>query len=415
MRHLRLLARSAVVSVVLAVPACGGDAETDLFGPGTGGTGALGGAAGSGIAGSGGTAGLAGATGIGAKGGQAGASGAGAKAGAGGSNAGAGGAGGKVGQGGAAGKAGQGGAAGKAGQGGAAGKAGQGGEAGASGGQAGAGQAGAAQGGEAGASGLGGATAGGASGGGGAIGGGAGEAGAAGQATGGGGQGVSGGGGLGGSGGSVSTCGNGVLDASEKCDGDLFGGVSCESLLGAGTVGKLACRPDCSFDATGCGLCGNGKIDPGEECEDGPDVASGRCDATCRIKCPDGGKAFAGHCYARFTDFKNWDAARKTCSDKQGHLVSIGSAEENAFVDTQLIGSSVIDVWIGYSDGGLEGSFVWVDGASTSYTNWDKNEPNDFFNAEDCATLNPSNGRWSDIGCGTFHHFVCEIDEPLKK
>lgn len=134
------------------------------------------------------------------------------------------------------------------------------------------------------------------------------------------------------------TCGNGVIDSGEACDGDNFGGATCASESpgagGGGTPiyysgGELRCAPDCSailtdacrpstcgsppslnpetgevcdtadlgggscptggtlmclescrgYDYTGCdgvGICGDGKVDPGEVC-DGDDTNGQTC------------------------------------------------------------------------------------------------------------------------------------------
>ena len=50
-------------------------------------------------------------------------------------------------------------------------------------------------------------------------------------------------------------CGNGVLDASEQCDGDLFqDGLSCTSLGYAG--GTLGCQDSCHFTVVTCSSSG---------------------------------------------------------------------------------------------------------------------------------------------------------------
>jgi hypothetical protein len=49
----------------------------------------------------------------------------------------------------------------------------------------------------------------------------------------------------GGAGGTPSDCGNGTIDRGEACDGEDFGGATCES-LGAGT-GELACTSSCEI------------------------------------------------------------------------------------------------------------------------------------------------------------------------
>ncbi|MBX7080548.1 MAG: hypothetical protein K1X88_15220 [Nannocystaceae bacterium] len=56
-------------------------------------------------------------------------------------------------------------------------------------------------------------------------------------------------------------CGDGVMNADEECDGEDFGGSSCESLGYAG--GSLSCAADCTtLDLSGCLGCGG----PGGAC-----------------------------------------------------------------------------------------------------------------------------------------------------
>ncbi len=59
------------------------------------------------------------------------------------------------------------------------------------------------------------------------------------------------------------TCGNGVLDPGEVCDGANFGGETCASAtLGSAPFGTLFCSSDClSFDTTFC--FGQGTVDGG--------------------------------------------------------------------------------------------------------------------------------------------------------
>ncbi len=111
-------------------------------------------------------------------------------------------------------------------------------------------------------------------------------------------------------------CGNGVVEPTEACDPPDFGGQMCAA-LGFPAGGSLACAPDCSAIVTvphcsatvtrtcrvdgdcptsetcvgGCRQCGNGFVDPGEECDDGPDNGSGpdHCRIDCRRpRCGDG-------------------------------------------------------------------------------------------------------------------------------
>jgi len=78
------------------------------------------------------------------------------------------------------------------------------------------------------------------------------------------------------------TCGDGVVDAYEACDGANLGGQSCASLgLGGGTLG---CTAGCRLDASGCTIpprCGDGVLDRPDELCDGTDFGALAGDVTC--------------------------------------------------------------------------------------------------------------------------------------
>ncbi len=63
------------------------------------------------------------------------------------------------------------------------------------------------------------------------------------------------------------TCGNGVLDANEFCDGPALNGATCQT---AGfEKGAISCSSNCTLDTSLCIACGNNKVENGEECEVG--------------------------------------------------------------------------------------------------------------------------------------------------
>ena len=84
----------------------------------------------------------------------------------------------------------------------------------------------------------------------------------------------------------ISYCGDGIIQApnsagfNESCDGTNLNGKTCAS-VGNFVSGFLTCNGDCTFDYTGCYLapnyCGDGKLDPGEECD-----VSTPIDSTCQ-------------------------------------------------------------------------------------------------------------------------------------
>ena len=72
------------------------------------------------------------------------------------------------------------------------------------------------------------------------------------------------------------TCGNGVLDNGEACDGPDLNGLTCEDQGYVNPAG-LACTAGCTIDESGCkAACGNSKAEPGEAC-DGADLKAHDC------------------------------------------------------------------------------------------------------------------------------------------
>ena len=107
-------------------------------------------------------------------------------------------------------------------------------------------------------------------------------------------------------------------------------------------------------------------------------------------------------------------SAASTYNGIKGHLVTIESAAENAFV-TGLIKMA----WIGIDDASTEGRFVYSAGPSTgsavAYSAWGAGEPNDSGSNEDCAHVRdalalPNN--WNDINCAASLAYVIEYECP---
>ncbi len=77
-------------------------------------------------------------------------------------------------------------------------------------------------------------------------------------------------------------CGNGDLNFGEECDGEIYSWrvpYSC-ALLGYNSSGRPACTPDCRLDPTPCvasGVCGDGIVTPGWEACDGKDNGGETC------------------------------------------------------------------------------------------------------------------------------------------
>jgi len=61
-------------------------------------------------------------------------------------------------------------------------------------------------------------------------------------------------------------CGNGRVDPGEECDTDDFGGKQCSDL--GFDRGVLSCTAECQFDTSQCSRCGNGFVELDEQCDD---------------------------------------------------------------------------------------------------------------------------------------------------
>ncbi len=108
------------------------------------------------------------------------------------------------------------------------------------------------------------------------------------------------------------TCGNGVVDPGEVCDGADLGGETCAS-QGCTGGGTLACLSDCSgFDTTGCFDCptcnDNGICELGEDCNN--------CANDCISGTTPGASCGNGICEAG--DGENCQSCPADCNGRQG-------------------------------------------------------------------------------------------------
>lgn len=85
-------------------------------------------------------------------------------------------------------------------------------------------------------------------------------------------------------------CGDGVMNGPEECDGDDLGGLTCRDL--GYTDGELACTEDCMLDDSGCASCGGDERVCDDECVDVSRSTQhcGACGVSCfpRQDCVDG-------------------------------------------------------------------------------------------------------------------------------
>uniref|UniRef100_G1PXU9 C-type lectin domain-containing protein n=1 Tax=Myotis lucifugus TaxID=59463 RepID=G1PXU9_MYOLU len=90
------------------------------------------------------------------------------------------------------------------------------------------------------------------------------------------------------------------------------------------------------------------------------------------------------------------------CAELQATVATTKNAEEN---------KAIMDVandhaFLGITDEATEGQFVYVTGGRLTYSNWKKDEPNDF-GSGDCVCLQ-EDGLWNDVSCSS--SFVASVN-----
>uniref|UniRef100_A0A674P499 C-type lectin domain family 4 member M-like n=2 Tax=Takifugu rubripes TaxID=31033 RepID=A0A674P499_TAKRU len=128
-------------------------------------------------------------------------------------------------------------------------------------------------------------------------------------------------------------------------------------------------------------------------------------------KCPTGWKKFQGSCYYISAGKKKWKDSRDYCKMKKADLAIIKTQEEMRFLNNLF--SSNKEVWIGLTDGGLEGQWKWVDGTPLTTTFWGDNQPNSYDGRnQDCVEfwhLASRDGSWNDEHCNVENNWMCEM------
>ena len=119
--------------------------------------------------------------------------------------------------------------------------------------------------------------------------------------------------------------------------------------------------------------------------------------------CGDQWTSLSTGCYHFITGPVNWQSAKGQCEEMNGQLVQIETEEENAVVLTEALKmTGVKEVWIGLSDFGNTGNWVWNFGDEITYSNWNQGEPNG--DEENCGMMNTNHpdqpsGKWNDVRC----------------
>ena len=141
--------------------------------------------------------------------------------------------------------------------------------------------------------------------------------------------------------------------------------------------------------------------------------------------CPNGTVKWSnGHCYeAVLAAGLSWEDAQSACEARGGHLATIGSAGENAFVFSLVSGNNAfwyldtfgngLGPWLGgYQSAGSQepdGGWQWVTDEPFNYANWELDQPDNGGGSIDQNRLRFFK-RGGLIGS---HWDDCETDNPV--
>ncbi|MBK8997602.1 MAG: hypothetical protein IPM35_17880 [Myxococcales bacterium] len=265
-----------------------------------------------------------------------------------------------------------------------------------------------------------------------AGGGGSGNAGGGGGTTGGGGSGgTTGGGGSGNTGGaSGGTTGGGGAGATGGSGGATGGGGGATGGSGGATGGSGGATGGSGGATGGSGgtggttpVCGNSKLEAGEQCDDGNKNAGDGCSPTCQVVCSEkystavpytvSGRV---HCYWRVGSSNNFADSSLKCQSSGAHLATILTGGENAFV-LGLCPTADPRCWIGGTDGQVKSSateapYNWITGETMSYLNWASGQPDHAACGTGCyqhrVAIKSTDGKWEDRSEDDSEDAICE-------
>lgn len=131
---------------------------------------------------------------------------------------------------------------------------------------------------------------------------------------------------------------------------------------------------------------------------------------------PSGGPiVWNGHTYIFSTTTATFAQARATATAAGGHLVTINDAAENVWLTQQTTSrwGSVSNVWMGFTDELVEGTWGWDSGEPVTFTNWWGSEPNNAGSGEDYGQFweacppNSYGRTWNDHGAPANPSLAC--------
>jgi len=122
--------------------------------------------------------------------------------------------------------------------------------------------------------------------------------------------------------------------------------------------------------------------------------------------CPVGWTQYGTNCYKFGLVAVTWPVCQSTCSSLNAMMLCVTDATLNAWLWTATGGAST---WIGLSDIGHLGTYTWVTGCSSTYTNWDAGQP-DSLGVQDYVYFWAGHGgRWDNLQPSNSNVCACQM------
>ena len=120
----------------------------------------------------------------------------------------------------------------------------------------------------------------------------------------------------------------------------------------------------------------------------------------------------ANHDYCAYDTPATWREAQRACDAISARLMSFTSVD-NADAITAAFGANIKFLaeafWMGLTEPEEEESnWKWGDGTPVAYTHWNKGEPNDTGENEDCTEWKVGTGSWNDAPCWEARRYICQ-------
>ncbi|XP_073506999.1 uncharacterized protein [Phyllobates terribilis] len=121
--------------------------------------------------------------------------------------------------------------------------------------------------------------------------------------------------------------------------------------------------------------------------------------------CPLGWYTISSACYYVSGHQVSWDLAREECDKMSSVLLMIKDKTESESLKKLFAADQ--RYWIGLRRDAKEVQiWKWLDGTQVTFTNWDKNEPNNYGSREHCGET--KSGPWNDRNCIDNLFYICK-------